>query len=77
MTQKDLEPLKEYIAEVIAVIIEDKESRKQVPANASIVDILNMANKDIKVALNELVKQGVLRYYKTINDVSFEFKPPK
>lgn len=77
MTQKDLEPLKEYIAEVIAVIIEDKESRKQVPANASIVDILNMANKDIKTALNELIKQGVLRYYKTINDVSFEFKPPK
>lgn len=77
MTQKDLEPLKEYIAEVIAVIIEDKESRKQVPANASIVEILNMANKDIKTSLNELVKQGVLRYYKTINDVSFEFKPPK
>lgn len=77
MTQKDLEPLKEYIGEVIAVIIEDKESRKQVPAEASIVEIQNMANNDIKTVLNELVKQGVLRFYKTTNNVSFEFEPPK
>lgn len=77
MTQKDLEPLKEYIGEVIAVIIEDKESRKQVPAEASIVEIQNMANNDIKTVLNELVKQGVLRFHKTINNVSFEFEPPK
>lgn len=77
MTQKDLEPLKEYIAEVIAVIIEEKESREQVPTDASIIEIQNMVNNDIKAVLNELVKQGVLMFHKTINDVSFEFKPPK
>lgn len=77
MTHIDTEPLKEYIAALVAVVIEKRIEGRKDPASAPMADILAGATADIKAALNELVRSGVLTYHKTLNGVSFEFTPPK
>lgn len=73
----DLEPLEEYLAMVVAYIIDTKESRKQAPANARIDEILSVVNGNVKEALNGLVRTKVLTYNRTLNGTSFMFTPPR
>lgn len=77
MTQTDTAPLKEYLATAVAVVIEDKESRRVAPPLASMEEIMRRTNADIKTALNEMVTSGLLSFHRTVNSVSFEFTPPK
>lgn len=73
----DLEPLEEYLAMVIAYIIDTKERKKQSPAHARIDEILSAVNGNVKEALNNMVRTKLLTYNRTLNGTSFMFTPPK
>lgn len=77
MEQIDLNPLKEYLALLIADIIDKRVKDKTAPFQAPTQEILRMVNDNVKTALNEMVKDGVLSFSRTINGANFEFTPPK
>lgn len=77
MEQIDLAPLKEYLAMLIAFIIDGKVEKRTAPFQATTQDILQMSNTHIKSALNEMVKEGLLSFNRTLNGANFEFTPPK
>lgn len=77
MAEMETPPLEQHLAEVIAAIIGDKEKRNAAPMVAEMQEIMAIVNKDVKDALNSMVKSGLLTYHRTLNSVTFEFTPPK
>lgn len=77
MTTADTGPLEEYLATAVARVIEAKEGKGTWPPLATDSDILALAGRDIRDALNSMVKSGLLTFHRTLNGVAFEFTPPK
>ena len=81
MSKDELErttPLEECIAAIVAEIIRDKESKGVSPPYATTSEILGRLSPScVKEALNSLVKSRLLTYHPTLNDIAFEFTPPK
>ena len=70
-------PLEEHLAVVIADVIKDKVERKIAPAVADMQEIMAKVNKDVRDALNNMVRSGLLTFHRTLNSTTFEFTPPK
>ncbi len=81
MSKEELEqtpPLEECLAAVVAEIIGDKERRGTAPPYATTSEILErLSPVRVKDALNSLVRSRLLTYHPTLNDIAFEFTPPK
>lgn len=73
----DTPPLEQHLAAVIADVIKDKEERKIAPAVADMQEITARVNKDVRDALNNMTRSGLLTFHRTLNSVTFEFTPPK
>lgn len=72
-----MEQLKEYIVMLLSDIIRRRERENIQPYHAEMVEIQNMLVADAKACINTLFKEHVLSYHKTLNDIAFEFTPPK
>ena len=73
MSKEELEatsPLEEYLAEVVAGIIEDKIGRGVSPSLAKV-------KEDATEALRRMVRSKLLTCHTTLNSTSFSFTPPK
>lgn len=77
MNDDNKEYLESYLSEVIASIINDKVERKVKPDTALMVEIRQRINSDVQDILNAMVSSGFLTFQRTLNDISFEFTPPK
>ncbi|MDE5886468.1 MAG: hypothetical protein K2H46_02650 [Muribaculaceae bacterium] len=77
MTQTETQPLEQHLTVVLATILEDKETRNVAPVCADIQEIMAVVNQDVKEALNNMVKHGVLTFHRTLNSTTFEFAPLK
>ena len=77
MARTDIEPLKEYLSTAVAYIIETREGMNRPPFMALKGNIRNVVAKDLDAALAEMCAEGLLTERKTINDVAYEFTPPK
>ena len=65
---------KEYVVELIRAAQEEKKNNKQEPKYAIDVDLFNRVISDFKGLVNELVKDGVIGFDKTINNTAFYIK---
>lgn len=65
---------KEYVVELIRAAQEEKKKNKQEPKYAIDVDLFNRVISDFKGLVNELVKDGVIGFDKTINNTAFYIK---
>ena len=77
MTDIETPPLEEHLAAVIADIIKEKEEQKKALVVADMQEIMARVNKDVRDALNNMVRSGLLTFHKTLNSTTFEFTPPK
>lgn len=79
MSKEELEtpPLEQHLAEVVAEIIRGKEAANVAPMVADMQEIMAKVNKDVKDALNNMTRSGLLTFHRTLNSVTFEFTPPK
>lgn len=67
----------QYVMQTVIRIIRDKEERGAQPWQAMMSEIRSRINKAAESALNSMVRSGLLTYHRTLNDISFEFTPPK
>ena len=65
---------KEYVVELIRAAQEEKKKNKQEPKYVIDVDLFNRVISDFKGLVNELVKDGVIGFDKTINNTAFYIK---
>lgn len=77
MKPDNIEPLKEYLAMVIAYIIDTRISMNRPPLMATMTNIKNVLAKGVDAALAEMTKEGLLTERRTLNEKAFEFTPPK
>lgn len=77
MEERDKELLKEYIATLLSDLINERVRKDVKPYSVGMTIIQNTLVSDAKGVLNRLCLDKVLTFHKTINDVSFEFTPPK
>lgn len=77
MKPDDIGPLKEYLAMVIAYIIDTRTSMNRPPYMALMSNIKNVLAKDVDEALAEMTEEGLLTECRTLNEKAFEFTPPK
>lgn len=80
MSKEELEatsPLEEYLAEVVAGIIEDKIGRGVSPSHADLQETLAKVKEDATEALRRMVRSKLLTCHTTLNSTSFSFTPPK
>lgn len=77
MNTPDIEPLKEYLAVVIAYIIDTRISMNRPPMMATITNIKNVLAKGVDAALAEMTKEGLLTERRMLNEKAYEFTPPK
>lgn len=77
MEQKEPPPLSQHLAVILETILEDKETRGVSPVAADMQEIMAQVNKDVKEALNSMVKDGLLIFHRTLNSVTFELAPLK
>ncbi len=61
----------EYIRSVVESIILDKESRKVVPASATLLEVMETVRKDAMEELRNLCRSKVIVVNKTLNGFSF------
>lgn len=75
---RDLEPLKEYAAGLVALIITKKERENKAPLLATMTEMESQLSADFRTVLNELCREKVLTFHKDLNGrLMFEFTPPK
>lgn len=77
MKPDNIEPLKEYLAMVIAYIIDTRISMNRPPLMATMTNIKNVLAKGVDAALAEMTKEGLLTEHRTLNEKAYEFTPPK
>lgn len=69
--------LKEYLAGVVAYIIDTREKMNRPPLLALRSNIRNVLAQNIDKALAEMVSEGLLTERRTLNEPAYEFTPPK
>ncbi len=77
MKPDNTEPLKEYLAMVIAYIIDTRTSMNRPPLLATMTNIKNVLAKGVDAALAEMTKEGLLTERRILNEKAYEFTPPK
>lgn len=75
--ERDIGEIKEYIVVLLSDLINEREQNNIQPLSVEMTAIQNALISDAKAALNKLCSEQVLTFYKTLNDVAFEFTPPK
>lgn len=70
-------PLQEHLTTVLSDLIREREEKNLTPLSVSMTDIQHRLVADAKEELNRMVKDGILTFHRTVNDVTFEFTPPK
>lgn len=75
--ERDIGELKGYIAMLLSDLIKERERKNLQPLSVEMADIQSALVADAKAMLNELCREQVLIFHRTLNDVSFEFTPPK
>jgi predicted transcriptional regulator len=70
-------PLQEHLTTVLSDLIREREEKSLTPLSVSMTDIQHRLVSDVKEELNRMVKDGILTFHRTVNDVTFEFTPPK
>lgn len=73
MKDKILQHIKEQEQE----LIKNKIAPVSVPSVAILNHFKNYDNRDIKIALNDLIKYNKIYYYEAINDIYLTTKKPK
>lgn len=73
-TENFMENLRKYILKSISSMIEDQKVQNISPIGITIINLKSKVANDIKITLNELCKDKVLEYYKTINSIAFKPK---
>lgn len=66
--------LKTYIQDKISVMASDREARNIEPEGIVMPDLQREVIADVKAAINELCREGILEYYQTLNNVAFKIK---
>ena len=69
--------LQEHLTTVLSDLIREREEKSLTPLSVSMTDIQHRLVSDVKEELNRMVKDGILTFHRTVNDVTFEFTPPK
>lgn len=69
-----MENLREYILKSISSTNEYQKTQNIAPIGITVIDLQRKAAADIKIVLNELCKDKILEYYKTINSIAFKIK---
>lgn len=72
MKPDNIESLKEYLAMVIAYIIDTRREKNRPPYMATASNIKNMLSKSLGAALEQMVKDGVLIECRTLNESAYE-----
>ena len=69
--------LQEHLTTVLSDLIREREEKSLTPLSVSMTDIQHRLVSDVKEELNRMVKDGILTFHRTVNDVTFEFTPQK
>lgn len=75
--ERDIGELKGYVAMLLSDLIKEREAKNLIPLSVGMADFQNAIIGDVKKILNELCMEQILTFHRTLNDVSFEFTPPK
>lgn len=73
----DTGPLKEFLAEAVAYIIDTRMNMNRPPYMATESNIKNVLAQNLGKALAELVKDGTFTERQLLNEKAYEFTPPK
>lgn len=75
--ERETETLKEFVVELLSDLIREREQKNLQPFSVTMTAIQNALVSDTRDVLNELCKEKVLTFHRTLNDISFEFTPPR
>lgn len=63
-----------YVADVVRRLVDEKRKSSLVPSDVTMSEVSSVVHKELKTALNSLVKSGVLVFKRQLNDISFNLK---
>lgn len=66
--------MKEKILAIIGEMQAEREKAHIMPPHVLTAEIINRGIHDPYQTLNELVKEGTLRWHRTLNDIAFTIK---
>lgn len=66
--------MQDEILTIIRRLADGKRLRGQVPSAVLYSEISTELHKQVKMEINELVKEGVITFHRTLNEVSFEVR---
>lgn len=66
--------MRELILHAIVAITDGKKLNHINPAAATYPEIVNVLQRHVKEELNQLIKDGILSWSRTLNSISFQIK---
>lgn len=69
--------MRESILDIIRQITAEKKEKNLSPSAATYTEISTRLHQQVQNTLNEMVKDGTLKWNRTINSVSFEINENK
>lgn len=76
-TKIDNSPLKEYASMAVAFLIDSKIKNGVEPAMATLSEVKSLTAEDLLQVMREMCHEKVLTCRKGVNEIMFEFTPPK